>query len=97
MPQPDAAIVLTTIVEEGHPDRDEEYVGRHRSARIVPPIREGRTVGNVELHSAFVTMVKATDTRPRYNFPSPCAAHSPFRSLLLESTMGAIPLVVCNV
>jgi hypothetical protein len=54
-------------------------------------------MGNVELRSAFATMVKATDTRPRYDFPSPCAAHSPFRSLLLESTMGAISLVVCNV
>jgi len=54
-------------------------------------------MGNVELCSAFVTMVKTTDTRPRYNLPSPCAAPPPFRSLLLESTMGAIPLVVCNV
>ena len=44
---------------------------------------------NVELRSAFVTMVKTTDTRPRYNVPSPWAAHSPFWSLLPESAMGA--------
>ena len=38
-----------------------------------------------------------TKHRPRYNFPSPCAGHPPFRSQLLESAMGAIPLVVFNV
>ena len=54
-------------------------------------------MGNVELCSAFVTMVKTSDTRPRYHFSSPCAAHSSFRCLLLESAMGAIPLVVFNV
>jgi hypothetical protein len=58
--------------------------GRHRRARIALPIREGRVLGNFELRSAFVTMVKTTDTRPRYNLPSPCVAHSPFRSLLLK-------------
>jgi hypothetical protein len=54
-------------------------------------------MGNVELRRAFVTMVKTTDTRPRYHFLSPCAAHPPLGSLLLESGMGAIPLVVFNV
>jgi hypothetical protein len=54
-------------------------------------------MGNVELRRAFVTMVKTTDTRPRYNFPLPCAAPPPFRSLLRKSAMGAIPLVVFNV
>jgi hypothetical protein len=52
---------------------------------------------NVELRRSFVTMVKTTDTRPRYHFPSSCAAHSPFRSLLLESAMGAVPLIVFDV
>jgi hypothetical protein len=36
---------------------------------------------------AFVTMMKTSDTRPRYDAPSPYAARSLFWGLLLESTV----------
>jgi hypothetical protein len=65
--------------------------------RIVVSVGEERSRGNVQSRSAFVTMMKTTDTRPCYYFASPCAARSLLRWLLLESTMGAVLVVVGNV
>lgn len=42
-------------------------------------------------------MVKAPKTGPRDNFAAPCAAGSGYRSLLLESAMNAIPVVILDV
>jgi hypothetical protein len=46
---------------------------------------------------AFVTMMKTSDTRPRYDSPSPYAAPSLFRDLLLESTVDTIRVVIIDI
>jgi hypothetical protein len=42
-------------------------------------------------------MMKTSDTRPRYDSPSPYATRSLFQGLLLESTVDAILVVIIEI
>jgi hypothetical protein len=50
--------------------------------------------GAPNLGSTFVTVVKTTDTRPGDYLASAGAVHSTFRSLLPETTVGAVVVVL---
>jgi hypothetical protein len=49
------------------------------------------------LRSTFVTMVKTADTRPGYYLAAADAGLTTFRSLLLETTVGAVLMVVVDI
>jgi hypothetical protein len=42
-------------------------------------------------------MMKTSDTPPRYDSPSPYAAPSLFRGLILESTVDTIRVVIIDI
>jgi len=56
-----------------------------------------RTRGRIELRSVIVPMVQTTDTGPSDHFASAGAAYSLVGSLLLESAMGAVVVIVVDV
>jgi hypothetical protein len=61
----DPAIALRRIEEEGRSDSDEHYTASHRHrVRKLWQIRSDQTSGNPESRGAFVTMMKATHSRP---------------------------------
>ena len=49
------------------------------------------------LRSAFVTMVKTTDARPGYYLAAAGAVRSTFRSVLPETTVGAVLMVLVDI
>lgn len=84
--------------EESHPDGVKGRVKCHHcSARIVAQLDRPKPKAAPNLRSAFVTMVKTTDTRPGYYLASAGAVRSTFRSLLPETTVGAVLVVVVDV
>ena len=62
----------------------------HGSARIVAQLNRPKPKAAPNLRSTLVTMVKTTDTRPGYYLASCRARRSTFRSLLPETTVGAV-------
>ena len=69
----------------------------HSSARIVAQLNRPKPEAAPNLGSAFVTMVKTTDTRPGYDLASAGAMRSTFGSLLPEATVGAVMVVVVDI
>lgn len=98
VPQSDAAISLTKI-EEGNPSRGQRRLcgRRHRSACMVLPIRNGPNYG--QRRTTQSVRNDGEDHRHVATLQLSLALRSAFalRSLLLESAMDAIPLVVFNV
>ena len=69
----------------------------HCSARIVAQRSRPQLKAAPNLRSTLVTMVKTTDTRPGYDLASSGAMRSTFRSLLPETTVGAVLVVVVDI
>ena len=84
--------------EESHPDGIKHRVkSHHSSGRIVGQLNRPKPKTAPNLRSTFVTMVKTTDTTPGYDLSSAGAVRSTFRSLLPETAVGAILVVVVDI
>src|SRR6516225_9577930 len=96
--------------DSAHKDRRSNGLTRARDGwgrpQITCPSNEVMNHGTQEFQEsgwqpgsgrALVTMMKTTDTRPRYHISSAGAARSLFWSLLLESTVRAILVVVRDI